>query len=265
VEQEGFPITAIREIKLLKNLHHPNIIDLIEMAYEFSSGENKILSIYMVFSYMDHDLTGLLERKEIIFSLPQAKCYMSQLLHGLKYLHERQVLHRDIKGSNILLNNRGELRLTDFGLSRPLEEGRKEYTPGVYTRWYRPPELLMGSKQYGNSADMWGVGCILAEIFIKRPLFPGDDDFEQIQQVSRVCGTPSSQTMSNFEAFPNSKKLHLPVFRRKIREHFEKLEPLAVDLIDKLLVLDPKNRLSAKEALEHSFFTALPLPALPQR
>jgi serine/threonine-protein kinase BUR1 len=218
-----------------------------------------------VFSYLDHDLTGLLERKEIVFSLSQTKCYMSQLLHGLKYLHEHQVLHRDIKGSNILLNNRGELRLTDFGLSRPLEEGRKEYTPGVYTRWYRPPELLMGSKQYGPSADMWGVGCILAEMFIKRPLFPGDDDFEQIQQLSRVCGTPSSQTIPNFDTFPNSKKLHLPVYRRRVREHFEKLDPLAIDLIDKLLVLDPKKRLSAKEALDHSFFSTPPLPALPQR
>lgn len=263
-EQEGFPITALREIKLLKNLHHSNIVDLIDMVYE-RDNDGQMVSVFMEFGYMDHDLTGLLERKDVFFSLPQIKCYLQQLLHGLKYLHERTILHRDIKGSNILLNNRGEVRLTDFGLSRPLEEGRREYTPGVFTRWYRPPELLLGSRVYDTSADMWGVGCIIAEMFIKKPLFPGDGDFHQLELISRLCGTPSDDTMPGFSSLPNAEKIQLPVFRRRINEHFEKLDPLARDLIDKILVLDPKKRIGAAEALKHSFFTTVPLPALPQR
>lgn len=153
-EQEGFPITALREIKLLKALKHPNVVELLDMA----SGGGDASELYMVFVYMDHDLTGLLEKEHIKFTIPQIKCYMKQLLEGIRYLHKCTILHRDIKGSNILLNNRGELRVTDFGLSRPLEENRKNYTPGVVTRWYRPPELLYGATEYGISVDLWGAG-----------------------------------------------------------------------------------------------------------
>lgn len=265
VEQEGFPITAIREIKLLKNLHHANVIDLQEMVFEQEQVTGSISSIYMSFSYMEHDLTGLLQDKSIRFSIPQIKCYMSQMLNGLRYLHEHHILHRDIKGSNVLLNNRGELRVTDFGLSRPMEEGRREYTPGVFSRWYRPPELLLGTREYDTSADMWGMGCILAEMFLKRPLFPGEDDFSQLETIAKLCGTPSSETIPNMSSYPLASKVHIPVYKRKLREMGEIGDVLARDLIDKLLVLDAKKRLSAKAALEHSFFTTSPLPALPQR
>lgn len=153
-EQEGFPITALREIKLLKQLRNPNVVELLDMA----AGRGDDGGIFMVFPYMDHDLTGLLEVEHIKFSLSQIKCYMKQLLEGIKYLHRCSILHRDIKGSNILLNNRGELRVTDFGLARPMEENKKHYTPGVVTRWYRPPELLFGATEYGPSVDLWGAG-----------------------------------------------------------------------------------------------------------
>lgn len=264
-EQEGFPITAVREIKLLKHLHHANVIDLQEMVFEQDTETGNIPGIYMSFSYMEHDLTGLLQDKDIRFTLPQIKCYMSQILHGLKYLHDHQILHRDIKGSNILLNNRGELRVTDFGLSRPMEDGRKEYTPGVYSRWYRPPELLLGSREYDSSADMWGVGCILAEMFLKRPLFPGEDDFSQLEVISKLCGTPSSETIPNFTTYPMASKVHIAVYKRKLKDITEIGDVLARDLIDKLLVLDAKKRLSAKTALDHAFFSTPPLAALPQR
>jgi serine/threonine protein kinase len=233
------------------------------MVHELDA-DGHVSSLYMVFSFMEHDLTGLIERKDVRFSLPQVKCYLSQILTGIKYLHERGVLHRDVKGANVLINNRGELKLTDFGLSRPLEPGRTVYTPGVYTRWYRPPELLLGSREYGTSADMWGIGCILAEMLTKRPTFPGEGDFEQLELISRVCGTPSSQTMPRYKDYDIADKVHLPVYRRKLREIFGNLDPLAVDLIDKLMVLDPEKRYSAEQAMQHDFFTSPPLPALPQ-
>lgn len=241
------------------------MIDLQEMVFEQDQTTGNVPSIYMSFSYMEHDLTGLLQDKSIRFSIPQIKCYMSQMLNGLKYLHEHHILHRDIKGSNVLLNNRGELRITDFGLSRPMEEGRREYTPGVYSRWYRPPELLLGTREYDTSADMWGMGCILAEMFLKRPLFPGEDDFSQLETIAKLCGTPSSETIPNMSSYPLASKVHIPVYKRKLREIGEIGDVLARDLIDKLLVLDAKKRFTAKAALEHSFFTTPPLPALPQR
>ena len=125
--------------------------------------------MYMVTPYMDHDLSGLLDNPSVHFTEPQIKCYMLQLLEGLKYLHDSRILHRDMKAANLLINNKGILQIADFGLARHYEgetpkaglaggEGRREYTSLVVTRWYRPPELLMHLKRYTTSIDMWGVG-----------------------------------------------------------------------------------------------------------
>lgn len=222
------------------------------------------LEVYMVFPYMDHDLTGLLERAEIRFTIPQIKCYMKQLLEGLRYLHKSGILHRDVKGSNILLNNRGELRITDFGLARPVEENRRHYTPGVVTRWYRPPELLLGATEYDSAVDLWGAGCILAEMYIKKPLFPGQSDLNQLEIICKLCGTPSEATMKNFNALPDSNKVNFAQCKRRVIEEFGKLDAQAADLIDKLLILDPGKRITADAALGHPWFKSNPQPALPQ-
>lgn len=215
----------------------------------------------MVFVFMDHDLNGLLSNHDAAFELPQIKCYMLQLLKGVDFLHSRHILHRDIKGSNVLINNRGEVRVTDFGLARPQEEGRSRYTPGVVTRWYRPPELLLGACEYGQSVDMWGVGCILVEMLTRKSAFPGQGDFDQLELISKLCGTPSKETMPNWGQCPLFEKIKLPVYRRTIREQFRGVEG---DLIDRLLVLDPMKRLTASEAMKHPFFTTEPLPASPK-
>ena len=242
-EQEGFPITALREIKLLKQIHHPNVVELIDMAIEdISNGPQEEDAFYMVFPYMDHDLTGLLSDETIRFSTAQVKCYLKQLLEGLRYLHRKGILHRDVKGSNILLNNRGELRITDFGLARSLEERREHYTPGVVTRWYRPPELLYGATQYGPAIDLWGVGyrnlyiilwivlflliiifrCILAEMHLKRPLFPGESDLDQLGLITRLCGTPTESSIGNIDTLPDFSKIKLPHHRRRVIDEFTK-------------------------------------------
>ena len=170
-EKEGFPITAIREIKILKSLNHGNVIDMKEIV----TSKNKS-SIYMVFEYMDHDLTGLLERPGMKFSIPQIKCYMHQLLTGLNYCHLNNILHRDIKGANLLINNEGVLKLADFGLARSCAlENAKTLTNRVITLWYRPPELLLGATKvrdarFPNPDTVYGP-CVTSTSFIQRKYF----------------------------------------------------------------------------------------------
>ncbi|KAI7601359.1 Pkinase-domain-containing protein, partial [Hortaea werneckii] len=180
-EKDGFPITALREVKLLKMLSHPNILRLEEMVVERAPADDKGKSgkkratLYMVMPYMDHDLSGMLTNPDIHFSESQIKCYMQQLLEGLRYLHDSRILHRDMKAANILISNKGVLQIADFGLARHYEgltpqpgrgsgEAVRDYTSLVVTRWYRPPELLLTLKRYTPAIDMWGVGCIFGEM-----------------------------------------------------------------------------------------------------
>lgn len=168
-ERDGFPVTAMREIKLLQSLSHENIVRLHEMMVANGSyfsfpwhtplTFNSLGSVFMVFEYMDHDLTGILSQTQFIFEHAHLKSLCRQMFSGLAYLHQKGVIHRDIKGSNILVNNRGELKLGDFGLARFYQKRRKsDYTNRVITLWYRPPELLLGTTVYGPEVDMWSAG-----------------------------------------------------------------------------------------------------------
>lgn len=174
-------------------------------------------------------------------------------------------MHRDLKGANLLVNNRGELKITDFGLARPIEENRLKYTPGVVTRWYRPPELLFGSDIYNESIDIWGAGCIIAEMYIRKPLFGASSDLEQLKTICMYCGTPTEETYPGVRELPDFSKIQLKSEKRIIKEYLEskKLDRVAVDLIDKMLVMDPKKRITAQQALEHEYFKCEPLPCLP--
>eukprot|EP00854_Cymbomonas_tetramitiformis_P021700 gene21700-26101_t len=244
-EKEGFPITAIREIKILKSLSHKNVVRLKECVTSkaHESNQNKG-SIYMVFEYMDHDLTGLQDRPGIKFSVPQIKCYMKQLLTGLHYCHKNNVLHRDIKGSNLLIDNKGILKLADFGLARPwTSENANALTNRVITLWYRPPELLLGAQKYGPEIDMWSVGCIFAELLLGSPT---EENW------------PGAEKLRFYHMFKPEKPL-----RRRLNEQFKNLPGDALELIDKLLTLDPKNRLTAEQALLHDYFVNEPRPCEP--
>lgn len=259
-EKEGFPITAIREIKILNSLNHTNVIQLKEIVTSRNMG-----SIYMVFEYMDHDLTGLADRPGMKFSVPQIKCYMKQLLTGLTYCHLNNILHRDIKGSNLLIDNQGVLKLADFGLARPCAvENSKTLTNRVITLWYRPPELLLGTRAYGPAVDMWSAGCIFAELLQGRPIFPGKDEVEQLDLICKLCGTPTAKDWPEFEALPWAKSLSSKkMFPRRIKEEFRRFSSSARGLIDGFLTLDPKKRISAKDALDSDYFWEEPMPCLP--
>lgn len=183
-ERDGFPVTAAREIKLLQALRHPNVVDLREMMV--SRGH-----VYMVLGYMEFDLTGVLHNREISFTPAHLKSLMAQLLDGLGYCHRKGVLHRDLKGSNILIARDGRLEIADFGLARFFAAGRgRDYTNRVITQWYKPPELLFGATVYGAEVDMWSAGCIFLELFAKRPVFQGMDEIDQLDATFRLTGTP---------------------------------------------------------------------------
>ncbi|EGC30913.1 hypothetical protein DICPUDRAFT_157293 [Dictyostelium purpureum] len=271
-EVEGFPITAIREIKILKELHHPNVIHLREVVTsKASTANNQKGSVYMVFEYMDHDLNGLMDSPAFkYFSPQQIKCYLKQLLEGLDYCHRNNVLHRDIKGSNLLLNNSGILKLADFGLARPFNSADKRMTNRVITLWYRPPELLLGGSHYGPEIDMWSVGCIMAELLSKKTLFPGRNSIDQLDKIYQICGSPNTQNWTEASDLPYWETLKPKrEYPRQLREHYQSENKLyftkeAFDLLDKLLCMDPKKRITASEALDSAYFWTEPLPCNPK-
>ncbi|XAR48156.1 Cyclin-dependent kinase [Bertholletia excelsa] len=262
-EREGFPLTSLREINILLSLHHPSIVDVKEVVV----GSN-LDSIFMVMEYMEHDLKGLMETMKQPFSQSEVKCLMLQLLEGIKYLHDNWVLHRDLKTSNLLLNNRGELKICDFGLARQYGSPLKPYTHLVVTLWYRAPELLLGAKQYSTAIDMWSMGCIMAELLSKEPLFNGKTEFDQLDKIFRILGTPNENIWPGFSRLPGVKVNFIKHQYNILRKKFPAtsftgspvLSDAGFDLLNKLLTYDPEKRITAEDALRHEWFWEVPLP-----
>lgn len=243
-----------REINILRKLDHPNVIKLEGVVASTNSD-----SLYLVFQYMEHDLAGLAATPGIKFTEPQVKCYMQQLLDGLNHCHCRGVLHRDIKGSNLLIDNNGVLKIADFGLATTVDPNKKQQlTSRVVTLWYRPPELLLGATDYGASVDLWSAGCILAELLSGKPIMPGRTEVEQMHKIFKLCGSPSEDywkktTLSHPTIF---KPQHL--YRRCVRETFREFPSSALDLLDVLLAIKPEGRGTSELALRSEFFTTKP-------
>ncbi|KAL1914394.1 uncharacterized protein VTP21DRAFT_8912 [Calcarisporiella thermophila] len=265
-ETDGVPITALREIKILKRLQHHNIVPLIDIAIQKGDrAQRKHAQIYMVFPYMEHDLAGLLSNPKVNFTIPQIKLYLKQLIEGVLYLHQNNIYHRDIKAANLLINNEGVLQIADFGLSRPFEEGaNRAYTSNVVTLWYRPPELLLEERRYTEAIDIWGVGCIMGEMLRGKPLFPGSTVMEQLERIFRLCGSPTDETWPGWRDLPGAKEVRFKQFPRMIKDEFARFGSAAVDLLEKLLTLNPKQRGKAFDALDHDWFWTEPLPAEPK-
>ncbi|KAI8552553.1 hypothetical protein RHMOL_Rhmol06G0275800 [Rhododendron molle] len=248
-----------REIHILRRLDHPNVIKLEGLVTSRMS-----CSLYLVFEYMEHDLAGLASHPGLKFTESQVKCYVHQLLRGLDHCHSRGVLHRDIKGSNLLIDNNGILKIADFGLASFYDPHLNQtLTSRVVTLWYRPPELLLGATFYGTAVDLWSTGCILAELYAGKPIMPGRTEVEQLHKIFKLCGSPSE------EYWRKSKLPHATIFkpqqpyRRCVAETFKDFPAPALGLMETLLSIDPADRGSAASALRSEFFTTKPLPCDP--
>ncbi|KAL5594766.1 hypothetical protein BROUX41_001680 [Berkeleyomyces rouxiae] len=276
-EKDGFPITALREIRLLKLLSHPNVLRLEDMSVEYPQrvgDKRKRPSMYMITPYMDHDLSGLLDNPEVIFTVPQIKCYMLQLLEGLRYLHDSHILHRDMKAANLLIDNNGILQIADFGLARHYSgptprpglgsgSGDRDYTGLVVTRWYRPPELLLCLRKYTPAIDVWGVGCVFGEMLTGKPILTGESDHHQLEIIWDLVGSPTDVNMPGWRTLPGAEGLKLRSRPGCLSTKFKEHGPQAVSLLKELLNLDWRGRINAGDALHHPYFKIDPLPAKP--
>ncbi|GIY53518.1 cyclin-dependent kinase 9 [Caerostris darwini] len=267
-EKEGFPITALREIKILQLLKHENVVKLIEICRTKASPFNRSKpTFYLVFDFCEHDLAGLLSNVHVKFSLGDIKMVMKQLLNGLYFIHSNQILHRDMKAANILITKSGVLKLADFGLARAFSGSKNgqpnRYTNRVVTLWYRPPELLLGERNYGPPVDVWGAGCIMAEMWTRSPIMQGNTEQHQLTLISQLCGSILPETFPGCEKLELYNRLELPKDqKRKVKERLKAYvkDPYALDLLDKLLILDPEKRIDSDSALNHDFFWSDPLP-----
>jgi cell division cycle 2-like protein len=318
-EREGFPLTSIREINILLSLHHPNIVNVTEVVVGSS-----LDAVFLVMEYAEHDLRGIMNHRKkksttplirgggssggggsfvsggsgsasfsttIPFSPAEVKCLMLQLLNGIAYLHDNWVLHRDIKTSNILYTNKGELKLCDFGLARQYGSPLKPYSHMVVTLWYRAPELLLGETTYSTAIDVWSVGCVMGELLLNEALLQGRNELGQLEKIFGVVGRPDEEGWPGVTSLPVAKKFNFfgsssnnnnKRKRGMLRDMFHVshwhdsttihgttgtitnnkpwLSEAGFDLLSSLLELCPERRITAREALHHPWFREHPLP-----
>ncbi|KAL8152146.1 hypothetical protein V2J09_021954 [Rumex salicifolius] len=244
-----------REILILWKLDHPNVIKLEGIATSRDQ-----YCIYLT------DLNKVIKRPDERLTESQVKCYMLQLLAGLRHCHEMGVLHRDIKACNLLIGENGILKIADFGLANIFEPKPKSaLTNRVVTLWYRAPELLLGSTDYGVGIDLWSVGCLLAEMLLGRPILPGRTEVykllafqvEQLHKIFKLCGTPSDDYVRR-NKLPRNFKLPRH-YEPRFEEVFRDISGTASDLMTTLLSLEPADRGTAISALQDKFFSSSPL------
>lgn len=240
----------------MKELKHENIVSLFDVIHT----ENKLM---LVFEYMDKDLKKYMDS----YTSPSGqrgaldpvtiKSFMWQLLRGIAFCHENRVLHRDLKPQNLLINNHGRLKLADFGLARAFGIPVNTFSNEVVTLWYRAPDVLLGSRTYNTSIDIWSAGCIMAEMFTGRPMFPGTTNEDQLQKIFRLMGTPSERSWPGISSFPEYKTTWQVYATQELRNILPQVDSLGLQLLNQMLQLRPEMRCSAQQALQHPWFDEL--------
>lgn len=277
--EEGAPSTAIREISLMKELRHPNVVQLIDVIHT-----DKLLTL--VFELCEIDLKNYLDSKRGILNPRVIQGLMRDLFHGLAYCHNQKVLHRDLKPQNLLLTKEGSLKLADFGLARAFGIPVHTYSNEVVTLWYRPPDVLLGSTQYGTSIDIWSAGCILAELFTNRPLFAGKNNEDQLCLIFKLFGLdvkfwPEITKLPNFpklssllrnishsqqhhhqsQTTPQTQQIFRPICytgvptAQNLALLFPMMDAYALDFLAKCLQPNPALRMSTVEAIQHPYLS----------
>jgi len=249
-EDEGVPSTAIREISLLRELNHPNIVDLKEVVHADAK-------LYLVFEFLDQDLKKYMDSVGKNLKPMLVKSYLYQLLKGITFCHQRRIFHRDLKPQNLLIDRYGTLKLADFGLARAFGVPIRTYTHEVVTLWYRAPEILLGGKQYSTAVDMWSVGCIFAEMATRAPLFPGDSEIDELFRIFRTLGTPTEETWPGVSQYRDFKPTFPKWSPRPLSTILPDLEPEGLDLLSQMLVYEPGKRISSIAAMQHPYFDDL--------
>lgn len=250
-EDEGVPSTSIREISLLRELPHPNIVNLKDVVHQ----DQKLC---LVFEFLDKDLKMYMDavgKKKMHHML--IRSYMLQLLQGIHHCHQHRVLHRDLKPQNLLIDSKGVLKIADFGLARAFGIPIRTYTHEVVTLWYRAPEILLGGRQYATAVDMWSIGCIFAEMVNSKPLFPGDSEIDELFKIFKVLGTPHEGTWPGVSAYKDYKSSFPQWNGMDLANICPDLDADGIDLLKKLLIFEPGQRISAREALLHPYFDEL--------
>ena len=250
--EEGTPSTAIREISLMKELKHENIVRLHDVIHT----ENKLM---LVFEHMDKDLKKYMDSRGDRGMLDPVtiKSFMYQLLLGIAFCHDNRVLHRDLKPQNLLINSKGQLKLADFGLARAFGIPVNTFSNEVVTLWYRAPDVLLGSRTYNTSIDIWSAGCIMAEMYTGRPLFPGTTNEDQLQKIFRLMGTPSERSWPGISQFPEYKSNFTVYSTQSLSSILPQVDPVGIQLLSQMLQLRPELRCSAQQALQHPWFADL--------
>ncbi|KAH6946046.1 hypothetical protein HPB50_011289 [Hyalomma asiaticum] len=249
-EAEGVPSTAIREIALLKELRHPNIVRLLDVVPNHQK-------LYLVFEYMSEDLKKHMDRAASMktpLAVNLVKSYLWQLLQGIAYCHSHRILHRDLKPQNLLIDYEGNIKLADFGLARAFGLPLRTYTHEVVTLWYRAPEILLGSRFYSTSVDVWSIGCIFAEMLMLKALFAGDSEIDQLFRIFRTLGTPDENSWPGVTNLPDYKATFPRWEPQSLANIINGLDADGEDLILKLLIANPDARMTAKRALSHRYF-----------
>lgn len=254
-DDEGVPCTAIREIALLKELRHDNILRLHDVLYT----EKKLT---LVFEFLDLDLKRYMDEKGGKLEPTVIRHFMMQLLCGIDHCHQQHVLHRDLKPQNLLINRaQQKLKIADFGLARAFGIPVKSFTNEVVTLWYRSPDVLLGSRNYSTPIDMWSAGCIFAEMYTGRPLFPGNSVKDELLRIFKILGTPNVQDFPGLAELPYWKPEEFEQYQpMDLHAMLPEMDPTALDLLTQLLRFDPHQRLSAARAMRHQYFTS-ELPA----
>lgn len=249
--EEGAPCTAIREVSLLRNLKHANIVTLHDIIHT-----NHTLTI--VFEYLERDLKQYMDACSGIMHMSNVMLFVFQILRGLAYCHKRRVLHRDLKPQNLLVNQIGELKLADFGLARAKSFPTKTYSNEVVTLWYRPPDILLGSTDYSTPIDMWGVGCVLFEMATGQPLFPGSAIDSQLELIFRTLGTPTESSWPGVASYKSFEPFKIPCYKpESLVSSAPRLDAEGHCLLGQLLMYDVTKRVSAEAAMKHAYFDSL--------
>mmetsp|Transcript_7575 Transcript_7575/g.8702 ORF Transcript_7575/g.8702 Transcript_7575/m.8702 type:complete len:318 (+) Transcript_7575:153-1106(+) len=243
----GVDWSALREVKLLLEIHHPNVVRLVGV---FAQNQH----INMVLEYCPLDLEKIIKSESTLIRDGDIKAYIQMALKGIKACHDNWILHRDLKPENLLIGVDRQLKVADFGLARVIGQEKPNLTDEVVTLPYRSPELLFGARVYSGAVDIWSIGCIFAELLVREVVFPGVDTLDQLGKIFYTMGTPTETDWEGVESLPKFVRYD-PCKRRPLNERFRAADEDTLDIIGKMLTLDPNKRPSAAEALEHPYFT----------